>query len=179
LSKRNKEKDIIILGSKNSEGFTQRDDVSCGAIIFRQFNLRKSNQSNKEYLTLYFKNDEGDYHVIPKGHQKENESKEVCALAEILEETDISDLFLFSEVNYSFQMKPTKYNHDVTFKIPTIVYKKLHLYLVKTMEVKEGISPEGRKLVWQSYEKTLEKIYKEYKPALIKFENIVKGHSDM
>lgn len=108
----------------------EKVDIAGGIILNRE----------NEILLVY--NPETDSWTYPKGHVEEGESFLETAKREILEETDISDLELISEL--PIYERPTRQQQN---KI-----KVMHMFLFRTnSETVQSNAEDVTKVKWGSY----------------------------
>ena len=103
---------------------------------------------------------------FPKGHLRNGETHENCAIRELKEETQISRIFLFKD-----------FKEEFTFTNPKGSSRKIILFLGKTSRKDPILSEEHTHFKWCNYEKAYYLVkFKEKKDALNKVKNYLKTH---
>lgn len=128
-------------------------EKSVGAVVFRR------QDEEVLYLLLRYRSWQWDF---PKGHMEKGESEEQTLRREILEETGISKISIFSNfrksVWYFYQAKNNEKRERIEKNKGINIFKKVVLYCVETKDSKVKIDFENKDFIWLPFEQACKKI---------------------
>jgi len=152
-------------------------EKSAGVIIFRK------EEGKIYYLLLHYPgiNRKGGHWEFTKGHIENNETEEIAARRETMEETGISDIKIlpgfkeyikyFFRQNYKKEPIPLKTSNN---KKTAWIFKLVVFFVAQTQTKEVKLSPEHVNYVWLPIEEAIKKTtYKNSKELLKKANNFL------
>ncbi len=128
-------------------------EKSVGGVVFRK------QEDVVLYLLLRYRSWQWDF---PKGHMEKGENEEQTLRREILEETGISKISIFSNfrksVWYFYQAKNNERSERIEKSKGINIFKKVVLYCVETKDGKVKIDFENKDFAWLPFEQACKKI---------------------